>query len=243
MHHNFQEFLVIDIETVSGSEDIEKISPELKKHWKKKASLIPNPDQKTPEDLYFDRSAIYAEFGKIIVIGMAIYFEWKGQPAMRVKSIASHNEEELLLEFKNFIEANFDQDNLKICAHNGKEFDFPYLCRRMLINDIKIPRSLNMAGKKPWEVNHIDTMELWKFGDWKSFTSLDLLTTIFNIPSSKKDMEGSMVTKTYYEEKDGLQKIAEYCQKDVIATAQLYLRLNNLPLIEDEFINTINHPK
>lgn len=241
MHNHFQDFLVIDIETVSGNENAEDLSPQLKKHWERKAGFIKNPDEKTLDELYYDRAAIYAEFGKVIVIGMAIYHERKGKPAMRVKSLASHDEKELLIRFKNFIEGKFDQDNLKLCAHNGKEFDFPYLCRRMLVNDIKIPWSLNMAGKKPWEVNHIDTMELWKFGDWKSFTSLDLLTTIFEIPSSKEDMDGSMVTKTYYEEKGGLKKIEEYCRRDVIATAQLYLRLNNLPLIEEKQINIVSN--
>ena len=225
---------------MSGNENVEDLSPQLLNHWKRKAQFIRNPEEKSTEDLYEDRSAIYAEFGKIIVIGMAIYHEHKGKPAMRVKSMASHNEKELLTEFKDFIEGKFDQENLKLCAHNGKEFDFPYLCRRMLINDIKIPWSLNLAGKKPWEVNHLDTMEMWKFGDWKSFTSLDLLTSIFDIPSSKQDLDGSKVTKTYYGEKDGLQKIAAYCQKDVIATAQLYLRLNNLPLIEQRQIQVVS---
>ena len=239
MHNHLQDFLIIDIETVSGNEDIGKLSPALKKHWERKAGFIRNAEDRTPEELYEDRAAIYAEFGKVIVIGIGFYYESNGQPSLRVKSLASHDEKELLLNFKNFIESKFDQDNLKLCAHNGKEFDFPYLCRRMLINDIKIPWSLNMSGKKPWEVQHIDTMELWKFGDWKSFTSLDLLTTIFEIPSSKKELDGSMVTKTYYGEKDGLTKIEEYCRKDVIATAQLYLRLNNLPLIDPDQINIV----
>ena len=241
MNH-FQDFLVIDIETVSGNENIENLSPQLQNHWNRKAEFIRNPEEKTAKELYEDRAAIYAEFGKVIVIGLAIYHERKGKPAMRVKSMASHDEKELLTEFKNFIEGKFDQENLRLCAHNGKEFDFPYLCRRMLINDIKIPWSLNLAGKKPWEINHIDTMEMWKFGDWKSFTSLDLLTSIFEIPSSKTDMDGSMVTKTYYQETDGLKKIEEYCRRDVIATAQLYLRLNNLPLIEAKQIQVISNP-
>ncbi len=239
MENHFQDFLIIDIETVSGNENIEELSPQLRQHWERKAGFIRNPDEKTSEDLYQDRAAIYAEFGKIIVIGLAFYHEVNGKPALRVKTLASDDESSLLLEFKNFIESKFDQDNLKLCAHNGKEFDFPYLCRRMLINDIKIPWSLNIAGKKPWEVNHIDTMELWKFGDWKSFTSLDLLTSIFGIPSSKTELDGSMVTKTYYEEKDGLKRIEEYCQRDVIATAQLYLRLNNLPLIDASQIHLV----
>ena len=239
MHNHFQDFLIIDIETVSGNENVEELAPALYKHWERKAGFMRNDEHRTPEELYSDRAAIYAEFGKIIVIGMAIFHEDNGKPAMRVKSISSNNEKELLTDFKNFIESKFDQDNLRLCAHNGKEFDYPYLCRRMLINDIKIPWSLNMTGKKPWEVNHIDTMELWKFGDWKSFTSLDLLTNIFGIPSSKTELDGSMVTKTYYKEKDGLKKVEEYCQKDVIATAQLYLRLNNLPLIDPDQINII----
>ncbi|GAB4237343.1 MAG: 3'-5' exonuclease [Ekhidna sp.] len=239
MHNHFQDFLIIDIETVSGNANVASLDPKLKQHWDRKASFIRNPEDKSADELYQDRAAIYAEFGKIIVIGMAFYHEQRGKPALRVRSMASNNEKELLSDFKNLIEAKFDQENLKLCAHNGKEFDFPYLCRRMLINDIKIPWSLNMSGKKPWEVNHLDTMELWKFGDWKSFTSLDLLTTIFDIPSSKQEMDGSMVTKTYYEEKDGLKKIEEYCRKDVIATAQLYLRLNNLPLIDPDQINIV----
>ncbi len=239
MQNHFHDFLIIDIESVSGNENIENLSPQLRTHWERKTAFIRNPDEKTPDDLYRDRAAIYAEFGKIIVIGIAFYYEVQGKPALRVKSFASTHEKDLLSEFRDFIESKFDQDNLRLCAHNGKEFDFPYLCRRMLINDIKLPWSLNMTGKKPWEVNHIDTMELWKFGDWKSFTSLDLLTTIFDIPSSKNELDGSMVTKTYYEEKDGLQRIAEYCRKDVIATAQLYLRLNNLPLIDQNQISIV----
>lgn len=239
MNNHFQDFLIVDIETVSGNENIELLDPALRKHWERKAEFIRNPDEKSPDELYQDRAAIYAEFGKIIVIGIGFYHEVKGKPALRVKTLTAKSEKELLESFKNFIESKFDQENLKLCAHNGKEFDFPYLCRRMLINDIKIPWSLNMSGKKPWEVNHLDTMELWKFGDWKSFTSLDLLTTIFDIPSSKKEMDGSMVTKTYYEEKDGLKKIEEYCTRDVIATAQLYLRLNNLPLIDPDQINIV----
>ncbi|MEM9337271.1 MAG: 3'-5' exonuclease [Bacteroidota bacterium] len=240
MQHHFQDFLVIDIETVSGNENVENLSEELRKHWNKKADFVRSDESRTNDELYLDRAAIYAEFGKIIVIGMGIYHKVDGKPALRVKSLASHDETQLLSTFKHFIESKFDQDHLKLCAHNGKEFDFPYLCRRMLINDIRIPWSLNMSGKKPWEINHIDTMELWKFGDWKNFTSLDLLTTIFQIPSSKKDLDGSMVTKTYYTEKEGLKRIDEYCKGDVIATAQLYLRLNNLPLIEDDFITIIN---
>lgn len=239
MLNYFQDFLVIDIETVSGRDKLDEVSLKLAEHWAKKSEYIKNPDDKSSDQLYQDKAAIYAEFGKVIVIGMAIFYEREGKPAMRVKSFASHDEKELLLEFKYFLESKFDQQNLRLCAHNGKEFDFPYLCRRMLINDIKIPWSLNNSGKKPWEVNHVDTMELWKFGDWKSFTSLDLLTTLFDIPSSKEDMDGSMVSRVYYHEPEGLERIESYCKRDVIATAQLYLRLNNLPLIKEDQIQIV----
>jgi hypothetical protein len=232
--------LVIDIETVSGSEDIQSLSPEIQKHWERKASYIRNVEEKDWKDLYTERAAIYAEFGKIIVIGVGYMYQESGEHFLRVKSFSGTNEQTLLMDFKEFLETKFDQENLRLCAHNGKEFDFPYLCRRMLINNIKIPYSLNMTGKKPWEVNHVDTMELWKFGDWKSFTSLDLLTTIFNIPSSKSMLDGSRVTETYYHEENGLEKIAQYCQGDVIATSQLYLKLNNYPLIKEENITFVN---
>lgn len=241
MTNHFQDFLIIDIETVSACEHIEELSPELKKHWERKAGYIQNYESKASDELYKERAAIYAEFGKIIVIGMAIYYKNQGKPALRVTSIADRNEKSLLLAFKEIVESKFHQDNLTLCAHNGKEFDFPYLCRRMLINNIQIPRSLNITGKKPWEIRHVDTMGLWTFGDRKGFTSLDLMTAIFHIPSSKGEMDGSMVTKTYYEETNGLIRIEEYCKRDVIATAQLYLRLNHLPLIEQDQINIVSN--
>lgn len=241
MQEPTKDFLVIDIETVSGQDQFEKLSEEHQKHWKKKAGFIRNEDLKSEEDLYRDRAAIYAEFGKIIVIGMAIYHKVDDDLCLRVKSLSSDDETSLLKEFKDFIETKFDQDNLRLCAHNGKEFDFPYLCRRMLVNNIKIPWALNMSGKKPWEVNHLDTMELWKFGDWKSYTSLELLTSLFEIPSSKTDLDGSMVTETYYSKPDGLKRIEQYCRKDVVATAQLYLRMNNLPIIPEDRITFIEN--
>jgi uncharacterized protein YprB with RNaseH-like and TPR domain len=123
----------------------------------------------------------------------------------------------------------------RLCAHNGKEFDFPYLCRRMLVNDLSLPSVLNMMGKKPWEVGHLDTMEMWKFGDHKHYTSLDLLLAIFNIQSSKGVMDGSMVSKVYYQE-GALDKIAEYCVGDVVAIAQLYLKMKGLAVIKAENI-------
>ena len=239
MHKLLQNLLVIDIETISGQRDFEKLSADMQHHWERKAQFLRNAEELSSAELYNQRAAIYAEFGQVVVIGMGFFHEVGGEPALRVKSLASDNEKEMLETFASIINTKFDPELLKLCAHNGKEFDFPYLCRRLLINGISIPYTLDIGGKKPWEVRHLDTMEMWKFGDWKAFTSLDLLTSIFNIPTSKDDMDGSMVTKTFYEQEGGLDRIATYCRKDVVATSQLFLRLNNLPLIPEDLITII----
>jgi len=174
-------------------------------------------------------------FGKIVVIGMGLFYKEGEVVKFKVKSLASHDERKLLEDFVTIIK-KFDQDNLRLCGHNGKEFDFPYICRRLIVHGIDIPWALDLGGKKPWEVNHVDTMELWKFGDRKSFTSLKLLTDLLQIPSSKSDLDGSKVNQTYYGNQSGLKSIETYCRGDVVATAQLYLRLNNLPLISPENI-------
>lgn len=231
--------LVIDIETVSGKSSFDELSPEMQALWAKKAGQLKNPEELSPQELFSDKGAIYAEFGKIVTIAFGIYYmhEEKGL-SLRVKAIADDNERVLLGEFKSLVESKFDQNKLAFCAHNGREFDYPYLGRRMLVNGLALPYALQLHGKKPWEVNHIDTMELWKFGDWKSYTSLELLTTLFGIPSSKDDIDGSMVNEVYYKE-NGLARIARYCCNDVIATAQLYLKLQGKDLIPEENIQVI----
>ena len=235
-----KDILVIDIETASGQENFSKIPADLQKHWNRKATFIRNEEDLSAEDLYFDRAAIYAEFGKVVVISVGFFHQTKDQQlGLRVTSFADHDEKNLLKKFKDFLESKFKENEITLCAHNGKEFDYPYLCRRMLVNDLAIPNALNLMGKKPWEVQHLDTMELWKFGDRKSFTSLDLLASIFGIPSSKTGIDGSQVNQLYYTEEKGLEKIAEYCRGDVVVTAQLYLRMNNLPLIPAENITTV----
>jgi len=210
-----------------------------KKQWERKASLLKNDDNLSSEELYYDRAAIYAEFGKIICIAVGLFTRVEeDRPGLRVKAFSGHDEKEILLEFKDLMEIKLDKQNLILCAHNGKEFDFPYLCRRFLVNEIDIPNVLNISGKKPWEVQHFDTMEMWKFGDRKSYTSLDLLASLFNIESSKVGIDGSMVNKVYYEEKD-LDKITTYCKQDVVVTANLLLKLNMKPALEPELIHII----
>lgn len=231
-----KDMLVLDIETISGYANFSEAPENLQRLWSKKAALIKNDDELNDEELFSDRAAIYAEFGKVIVIGVGQYSGNDANPSLHVKSFASHDEKELLQEFTAYLVQNFDPERLVLCAHNGREFDFPYLCRRLLINGLKIPFVLDTRGKKPWEVNHIDTMDEWKFGDWKSFTSLELLTEIFGIPTSKDDIDGSMINEVYYKQ-DGLEKIRRYCKKDVVATAQLYLKMNAKSAIPDDRIS------
>ncbi len=229
MNPELKDILFLDIETVGCADLYSKLSERLKIQWGRKASFFKREEGQTDEDLFHERAGIYAEFGKIVVIAVGLYTEnEKGELGLRTKYYTDHDEKKLLSDFRSMLEKMGPATRL--CAHNGKEFDFPYMCRRMLVNDLPLPTVLNTAGKKPWEVNHLDTMEMWKFGDFKHYTSLDLLLAIFNIPSSKGVMDGSMVSKVYYQEGD-LNKIAEYCVGDVVAIAQLYLKMKGMGTI------------
>ncbi len=240
MDHRLKNLLIVDIETVAQQEHYGELSEGLQKHWERKTLFLRNEEELSAEELFSQRAGIYAEFGKVIVVAVGIYHPLAaGELGIRVKSFAAHDELELLKDVKAFLETKFDPETLKLCGHNGKEFDFPYLSRRMLLHGLSLPYVLDNSGKKPWEVNFLDTLEMWKFGDRKNFTSLDLLTTIFDIPSSKSDIDGSKVNEVYYHEKDGLQRIEKYCQGDVIATAQLYLKMKSLPLVKSENITIV----
>lgn len=236
---NLSNLMVIDIETVASHATFEELPENLKSLWEKKAIRI-SPDT-TAKDAFEEKAGIYAEFGKIVVIGIGFFTiqknedgkENKQEQIFRVKSLASDNEKELLQDFIKIVE-KFGK-NLQFVAHNGKEFDFPYLCRRMLINGLDIPNVLDISNKKPWEINHIDTMHMWKFGDYKNFTALSLLAAVFGLATSKDDIDGSEVNNVYYKEKD-LNRIAVYCAKDVILTGQLFLKMQNLPIIKEENI-------
>jgi DNA polymerase elongation subunit (family B) len=230
--YDLHNLLVLDIETVSQYKSFEEVPEHFQKLWDLKTQY--KRKDETPEE-YYSNAGIWAEFGKIICISVGIFTQGRNV-GLRVKSFASHNEKDLLEKFTALLVSQ--PASLILCAHNGKEFDFPYICRRMLINGLKIPSQLEIAGKKPWEVNHLDTMELWKFGDYKSYTSLSLLAAIFNIPTPKDDIDGSMVGHAYWNE-DQLERISAYCQKDVIATAQLLRRYRGEELITDECITIL----
>ncbi len=237
---NLRDILVIDIETASLFQDFGSMSERMQKQWERKSQFLRNEEDLTPEELYFDRAAIYAEFGKVITIAAGIFhYGEDGAVNLRVKAFSDDNEKRLLTDFKALLEDKFDSDRLRLCAHNGKEFDYPYICRRMLVNGIKIPNVLDIRNRKPWEIMHLDTMEMWKFGDRKSFTSLELLTALFDIKSSKDDIDGSQVNEVFYKE-DGLDRISRYCQNDVVATAQLFLKLNEMPLIPEDNIKLLH---
>jgi uncharacterized protein YprB with RNaseH-like and TPR domain len=235
MNQELRDILFLDIETVGCSDDYNSLDDRLKVQWARKANFFKQrDDQHTDETLFYERAGIYAEFGKVIVIGIGRYTENEnGELGFKVKSLYGDDEKKLLQEFKAVVDKM--DASTKLCAHNGKEFDFPYLSRRMLVNEISLPSVLNLAGKKSWEVPHLDTMELWKFGDYKHYTSLDLLAAIFNIPSSKGEIDGSQVNEVYYKEKN-IKKIADYCQRDVIAVAQLYLKMKGLGIIPTQHI-------
>jgi len=229
---DFKNILFIDIETVACAPNYAGLDERLKVQWARKANFFRQRTEAiTDEQLFDERAGIYAEFGKIIVIAIGKFTTNEtGDRVLKTRSFAHHEEFALLKEFKTALE-KMDQAQVRFCAHNGKEFDYPYLSRRMLVQGIALPPVLNLSGKKPWDNPHLDTLEMWKFGDYKHYTSLDLLTTLFNIPSSKGDMDGSKVNEVYYREKD-LKKIAEYCVGDVVAVAQLFLRLKGCPLLE-----------
>ena len=228
--------LFIDIETVSGKASLDLFDERMQEQWERKAINIRNDDHVSAFDLFYRRAAIYSEFGTIICIGVgALYWTSSDDnPRFKVKTIAGDDERTILLEFKELME-KYPQNQLALCAHNGKEFDFPYLCRRMRINKIKLPESLQISGKKPWEILHQDTLDMWRFGDYKSFAQLDLLAALFGIPSSKSDISGEDVTRVYYAEKD-LARIRRYCKEDVVVLAQLWLCLNQYETIKPELI-------
>ena len=233
---NLEYILFLDIETVPQHEDFDAIDEETQELWAQKSSYH-RRDLSTPEDFY-ERAGIWAEFGKIVCISVG-YFKLVGETKTFRVTTFKGEESELLEGFKALLENHFGLAKHMLCAHNGKEFDFPYIARRMIINGISLPYHLDLFGKKPWEVNHLDTMDLWKFGDYKNYTSLKLLAKVLGIASPKEDIDGSMVRDVYYKEKD-LDRIVNYCELDVITTAQVFLRLRNEPLLSEMEIKKID---
>jgi 3'-5' exonuclease len=228
--HTLNNILFLDIETVPAYASYETLPEDWKILWGKKADLLIKDKQVDNQENIYNRAGIYAEFGKIVCISCGIISGYGSTKKLLLKSFYHHDENQLLKEFCDMVTKWSSDGNKYLCAHNGKEFDFPFMCRRFVVNGLTIPNILGLFGKRPWEVPHLDTMELWKFGEYKNFTSLNLLAQVLGIPSPKDDMDGSMVHEVYWKEKD-LVRIANYCQKDVITVVQVYLRLDNEELI------------
>ncbi len=224
-----QKVLFLDIETVPEFQFWKELPEDWQLLWTKKVEKQLKEDE-TPEEFYGNRAGILAEFGKIICISCGLIID---DHKIRLKSFYGDGESQILKEFSEMISGKYFDSNLILCAHNGKEFDFPFLARRFIINGLEIPKALDLQGKKPWEVPHLDTMELWKFGDYKHFTSLNLLAAVLGIPTPKDDIDGSQVASVYYEDRD-LERIKTYCEKDVLTVAQIFRKFRGEDLLERE---------
>lgn len=220
-----KQIIFLDIETVPFTNDYEALPERLKILWSKKTNFLRTDVFESDAKLYDSKAGIFAEFGRIVCVSVGVLIEDHSEKTLRIKSFYGHDEKQLLSDFTDMVTNGFKNKEIFFCAHNGKEFDFPYLCRRLLVNQLPIPAALNITGKKPWEVKHLDTLDMWKFGDYKHYTSLELLATLFDVPTSKDDIDGSQVAGVYYNEKEGLERIKTYCEKDVAVLTQVYLRL------------------
>lgn len=231
-----QSILFLDIETAAVAPQYEDLAPRMQEHWEAKAKRITYDSNMSPEQvaqLYLDKAAIYAEYSKIICISVAIIDYVDDEAMLKVKSYYGDYEAEILSRFAALLDKHFHRpDKHYLCGHNIREFDIPVLCRRMIIQGQPLPKLLQIGGKKPWQIEYLfDTLQMWKFGDYKSFVSLDLLSAVLGVPSPKNEMKGSEVSHSYWHE-DGLEKIMQYCQQDVIATANVFLRLKGIEPIE-----------
>jgi 3'-5' exonuclease len=244
MKNELQKIMFLDIETVPQTSDFSELPEDLAHLWEEKFNLIHKrmpekySEETTAAEGFNTSAGIYSEFGKIVCISVGFIFFQGETMHFRTKSFCGDDEKEILTGFTELIHKFCITKEHTLCGHNIKEFDIPYICRRMLINGLKLPSILNISGKKPWEISFIDTLELWKFGDYKNYTALKLLTAVFGIPTPKDDIDGSQVAGVYYKERN-VNRIAQYCQKDVVATAQVFLRLNGLELIDNQNIQFI----
>ena len=234
---NLNNILFLDIETVPVKYNFEELNAEFQSLWEEK-TVWQRKGEFTASEFYKKKSAIMAEFAKVICISVGYLFVEKGENHFRIKSFYGDEEKSLLSDFILLLSKNFNTKFHQLCAHNGKEFDFPFLAKRILLNGLTLPKILDIAGKKPWEINHLDTMELWRFGNYKSYTSIKLLSALFNIPTPKDDIDGSQVARVYWEEKD-LERIKTYCQKDTLTVAQLLLKYKGKELIKEENIEFV----
>ncbi len=229
---NLENILFLDIETVPETQYFNDLDATTKALWEEKSKYQRKED--FTAETFYNRAGIWAEFGKIVCISVGYFTVQDNLKKFRVTSFYG-DEIKILKDFKNLLAIHFNQPKHLLCAHNGKEFDFPYIARRMIIKNIELPDKLNLFGKKPWEIPHLDTLELWKFGDYKTYTSLKLMTHVLGIPSPKDDINGSEVFQVYYEDQE-IDRIVTYCEKDTIAVAQIFLRLRGDAILTNKDI-------
>ncbi|MDB4250868.1 3'-5' exonuclease [Flavobacteriales bacterium] len=229
--------LFLDIETVPCSPSFEDLNITFQNLWTEKTAWQ-RKEEYTPAEFYKLKAGVTAEFAKIICISVGYLFTEKNETHFRIKSFYGDDEKQIITDFNELLNSQFSKKQHQLCAHNGKEFDFPFIARRTLINGLKLPALLDIAGKKPWEVNHLDTMELWKFGDYKHYTSIKLLAALFNIPTPKDDIDGGQVAVVYWNDKN-LERIKKYCQKDTLTVAQLLLKYKGEELISENNIEFV----
>ena len=229
--------LFLDIETVPCSPSFEDLNITFQNLWTEKTAWQ-RKEEYTPAEFYKLKAGVMAEFAKIICISVGYLFVEKNENHFRIKSFYGDDEKQIITDFNELLNSQFSKKQHQLCAHNGKEFDFPFIARRTLINGLKLPALLDIAGKKPWEVNHLDTMELWKFGDYKHYTSIKLLAALFKIPTPKDDIDGRQVAGVYWNDQD-LERIKKYCQKDTLTVAQLLLKYKGEELISENNIEFV----
>ncbi len=228
-----ENLFLMDIETVSQAADFDILNDEWKELWTEK-SLKSLPPEMSVEEHYAKRAAIFAEFAKVICISTG-YFRKEGDEwQLRIKSFYSENEKEVLENFSKML-TQIQTKNSKwiFTGHNIKEFDIPFLCRRMIVNNVEIPSIMDFQNMRPWETPSLDTLHLWRFGDYKHYISLKLLAATLGVPSPKDDIDGSKVGEVFWREND-LPRIVTYCQKDVVTVGNIILRFKNLPLLKEE---------
>jgi uncharacterized protein YprB with RNaseH-like and TPR domain len=231
-----ENLILIDIETVPQSPQFDLLDNGWKQLWEEKTQRS-IPDFTSAEEFYPQRAGVMAEFAKIVCISMGYFHKQGNVMQLRIKSFYGDDEKLLLQNFiatVNQIEAK--NGKWSFAGHNIKEFDIPFICRRLLINSLPLPAYLNFQNMKPWDTNIVDTFQYWRFGDYKNYTSLKLLAAALGVPSPKDDIDGSMVAEVYWKEKN-IDRIATYCQKDVLTTANIILRFKKMPLLkEDEVV-------
>ena len=238
-----EDLIVIDIETASVSASFNLLEEKWQELWEEKTIRI-LPEGITAQEFYPQRAGVMAEFSKIVCISIG-YFIREQQLKIRVKSFYGDDEKKILNDFLQTV-SKIESFNNNWCfaGHNIKEFDIPFICRRLMVNNMRIPPYLDFQNMKPWETNIVDTFQYWRFGDYKNFTSLKLLAAAMGVPSSKNDIDGSMVGELYHtgnaqEKEINMKRIATYCQKDVVTTANIILRFKNTPIIHENDVEIV----